>query len=106
LLLLSASCANKSNNKYKPSLTEQEMISILSDIQILEADLTLRKTNQQDITGLPQQYYDQLFEHYGITDSIFSENLKYYTEHPNDLERLMDSVIQRLTREQATFSTQ
>ena len=73
------------------------MISILSDMQILEADLTLRKTNQQDITGLAQSYYSQLFEHYGITDSIFSQNLSYYAQSPATMERLMDSVMLRLT---------
>ena len=76
------------------------MVSILSDIQILEADLNLRKTNQQDIEGLAHRYYGQLFEHYGITDSIFSENLKYYTKQPATMERLMDSVTQRLTKAQ------
>lgn len=96
-----ASCGNKSSNTgFSPSLTEQEMVSILSDIQILEADLNLRKTNQQDIEGLANRYYGQLFEHYGITDSIFSENLKYYTKQPATMERLMDSVTQQLTKAQ------
>ena len=100
LLLLSASCADKGSNNAMPQLTEQKMISILSDLQILEADLTFRKTNQQDIAGLPQLYYEQLFEHHGITDSIFAQNMRYYTERPAVLERIMDSVMQRLTAEQ------
>lgn len=76
------------------------MIALMTDLQIIEADLSFRKTNQEDISGLPQQYYNQLFEHYGITDSIFAENLRFYTEHPVVLERIMDSVVLRLTREQ------
>ena len=84
-----------------PSLTEEEMVSILSDMQIIEADMNFRKSNQQDISGLPQLYYGQLFEHYGITDSIFSENMKYYTLNPAELERIMDSVMQRLTKVQS-----
>lgn len=77
------------------------MVSILSDMQIIEADMNFRKSNQQDISGLPQLYYDQLFEHYGITDSVFSENMRYYTTHPDVLERMMDSVMQRLTKVQS-----
>ena len=73
------------------------MITILADMQIIEADLNFRKTNQQDITGLAQSYYSQLFEHYGITDSVFSQNLSYYAQSPATMERLMDSVMLRLT---------
>ncbi len=107
-MLLLVSCGGNKSKTEMPSklLSEQEMISLLTDLQIIEADLTLRKTNQQDINGLPQQFYDQLFEHYGITDSIFSENLRYYTKRPATLECIMDSVVQRLTKEQSTFSAQ
>ena len=104
-LFLLFSCSNKGKESVpKHLLTEQEMVSVLADIQIIEADLTSRKTNQQDIAGWPQQYYDQLFEHHGITDSVFSESLRYYTLHPATLERIMDSVVQRLTKEQQSIS--
>lgn len=78
-------------------LTEQEMISIMTDVQILEADLNLRKSKGKMIGDMPKEYYNQLFEHYGITDSIFAENMRYYTNDPALMERIMDSVTQRLT---------
>ena len=78
-------------------LTEQEMISIMTDVQILEADLNIRKSKGKMIGDMPKEYYNQLFEHYGITDSIFAENMRYYTNDPALMERIMDSVTQRLT---------
>ena len=88
-------------------LTQEEMIDIMTDVQIIEADINYQKTKEReaeeapkDYKGLTQSYYDQLFEHYGITDSIFSQNMRYYTEHPDQLEKIMDSVTQRLLREQ------
>ena len=71
-------------------LTEQEMIAIMTDVQIIEADINRQKTQERERV-----------EHYGITDSIFTQNIQYYTEHPADLERIMDSVMQRLMKEQA-----
>lgn len=99
-LLLLASCADKSN-AFKPErlLTEQEMIAVMTDVQILEADMNRRKTDGKRIDGMAESYYSQLFEHYGITDSIFKQNIRYYTERPEVLERIMDSVTLRLTRE-------
>ena len=88
-------------------LTEREMIDIMTDVQIIEADINYRKTQIQDegsqpqnFRNLTQSYYKQLFDHYDITDSIFSQNMRYYTEHPALLEKIMDSVTQRLLREQ------
>ena len=78
-------------------LSEQEMIAIMYDVQILEADMNYRKSNGKMIGDMPKEYYQQLFEHYDITDSIFSENMRYYTHDPATMERIMDSVTQRLT---------
>lgn len=88
-------------------LSEREMIDIMTDVQIIEADINYRKTQEREAESKPndyrkltQSYYDQLFEHYGITDSIFSQNMRYYTERPSQLEKIMDSVFQRLTKVQ------
>lgn len=93
-------------------LSETEMITIMTDVQIIEADLNTQKMQEseqddgmaakpKDYVKLSREYYAQLFDHYGITDSIFTQNLKYYTERPATLERIMDSVMQRLVREQS-----
>lgn len=97
LLLLFSACEDKSKN-IMPSrlLTEKEMIDVMTDIQIIEADLNRQKSNGTDVNDLSKVYYRQLFEHYGITDSIYNENLRYYTYNPATIERIMDSVTQRL----------
>ena len=92
-------------------LTEQEMITIMADVQVIEADINDQTQQERerdpndttpvvpkDYLKMSRFYYDQLFEHYGITDSIFSQNMKYYTERPEVLERIMDSVTQRLLK--------
>ena len=92
-------------------LSEQEMISIMTDVQIIEADINYQKQLERerdpedtttiipkDYVKMSREYYGQLFEHHGITDSIFSQNLRYYTERPEVLENIMDSVYHRLMR--------
>ena len=100
--VLASSCGNK-NKAVVPShlLTEQEMIAVMTDVQILEADMNYRKSNGKMIGDMAKEYYRQLFEHYGITDSIFNENMRYYTYDPATTERIMDSVMERLTKEQS-----
>jgi len=106
--VLVVSCGHKDKG-FMPErlLTQEEMIDIMTDVQIIEADINYQKAQEReaeetpkDYKDLTRSYYDQLFEHYGITDSIFSQNMRYYTERPDQLERIMDSVMQRLLREQ------
>ena len=93
-------------------LNEKEMIDIMTDLQIIEADINYQKILEReqqekdsvkivpkDYISITREYYAQLFEHYGITDSIFSQNMRYYTERPVVLEKIMDSVMHRLTKE-------
>ena len=98
LFVLVTACGNK-DKAIMPSrlLSEQEMIAIMTDVQIIEADMNYRKSNGKMIGDMPKEYYRQLFEHYGITDSIFAANLRYYTHDPATIERIMDSVTERLT---------
>ena len=90
----------------------------MTDVQIIEADINHQKMHERerdindttvivskDYVKISQEYYAQLFEHYGITDSIFVQNMRYYTERPETLEKIMDSVVQRLMKMQST-STQ
>ena len=106
--VLAIACGRKDKG-FMPErlLSEQEMIAVMTDVQIIEADINQQKSQErdtvmltaQDFAKLSRNYYNQLFEHYGITDSIFAQNMRYYTERPAVLERIMDSVLQRLTSE-------
>lgn len=108
-LMLLTACGHKDKG-FMPErlLSQAEMIDIMTDVQIIEADINYQKTKEReaeeapkDYKDLTQSYYDQLFEHYGITDSIFSQNMRYYTERPDQLEKIMDSVMQRFVRAQS-----
>jgi len=114
LFVLAAACGSK-DKSFMPErlLSEQEMIDIMTDLQIIEADINHQKTQERnqneddsvkivpkDYIKMSREYYGQLFEHYGITDSIFVQNMRYYTEQIPVLERIMDSVTNRLTKEQ------
>ena len=112
--VLATACGHKDKG-FKPSrlLTEEEMITIMTDVQIIEAEINYQ--NQQDRERDPndttpvvpkdnlkmtREYYAQLFEHYGINDTILEQNMRYYTERPEVLERIMDSTMQRLIKAQ------
>ena len=97
-LVLFAGCHRGGVKTPELLLTEEQMVDVLADSYLIEAQLNQRKSAGEDITALQVAYYDQLFEHYGITDSLFVQNLRYYTYQLPILERIMDSVNNRFQR--------
>lgn len=101
LPLVFASCNNKEKvGKPEVFLTEQQMIDVLTDSYFVEAELTRKKSAGEDVGLLQKSYYNQVFEHYGITDTVFEANLYYYTHQLATLERIMDSVMNRFLEAQ------
>ena len=99
VLALLVACSNK-EKEAKPELllSEQQMIDVLTDAYLIESVLNHKKSVGEDVTPLQKAYYDQLFEHYGITDTIFEMNMNYYSHELATLERIMDSVTLRFSR--------
>ena len=80
-------------------LTEPQMVDVMMDVQIMEATISYKKNVNQKTEYLKTVGYDTLFAHYGITDSIFKENLTYYYDvEPQTLIRIVDSMEARLLK--------
>ena len=94
------SCGNE-KKKQAPTvfLSEPQMVDVLTDVQIMEATISYKKSANQQTEYLKTDGYDTPFSHHGITDSIFKENMKYYNEiEPQTLIKILDSVEARLLK--------
>ena len=100
VLLLLPSCNHKKVRKPEVLLTEQQMIDVLADVYLIEARLNQMRSVGENVTPYQDTYYDQVFEHYGITDTIFDANMYYYSHELPVLERIMDSVMNRFANAQ------
>ena len=95
VLLLLMSCANKQTKVTAPNvlLSEPQMVEIMTDVYILENAINHRRGKSISTNNLKTKGYEALFEHYGITDSVFYENMDYYNDNPVVMKRVMDSVL-------------
>lgn len=91
-------CA-KEEPKQLPSvlLTESQMIDVMTDVQVMEASLDYLKTQGKPTYKFKTIGYESIFNHYGITDSIYFENLNYYNENPEVMVSIVDSVMKHIT---------
>ena len=91
------SCRNEKKPEPSVLLSEEQMVDVMTDVQIMEGIINYKRNSNQRTAYLKAIGYDTLFSHYGITDSIFEENIKYYNDvDPHTLIRIMDSVEVRL----------
>lgn len=99
LFFLVACSSEKKKQAPEVLLSEEQMVDVMTDIQIMEATISYKRNTNQKTAYLKTVGYDTIFSHYGITDSIFKENMKYYNDFdPQILIRVMDSVEVRLGR--------
>jgi hypothetical protein len=89
------SCGNKQTKVTAPNvlLSEPQMVEIMTDVYILENAINHRRGKSISTNNLKTKGYEALFEHYGITDSVFYENVDYYNDNPVVMKRVMDSVL-------------
>lgn len=102
LSLLLLSCNGNKSKATAPSvlLSEPQMVEVMTDVYTLEQSINYRRGRNIKVTNLKTNGYDALFSHYGITDSIFLENLDYYNENPVMMKNILDSVNARFVRKQ------
>ena len=86
-MLLFASCNRFDKPKPpKPLFDENRMVEIITDMEIVEAKLNFANERGGSADSLKDSYYQQLFDHHGITKEQLTENLNYYTQKPEVLE--------------------
>lgn len=81
-------------------LSEPQMVEIMMDVQIMENAINYRRGKGMKMYKLKAEGFDAIFSHYGITDSIFIENVNYYNSTPERMKNIMDSVCAHLERMQ------
>lgn len=103
-LLFLTSCFKNKEETTAPSvvLTEKQMVDIITDVQIIEQAINYRQGKNVKTTNLKTKGFDAIFDHYGITDSIFFKNLDYYNSNPVIMKNIMDSVNAYFESEKTT----
>ncbi len=107
LLPLLFSCYHENKPTAVPPeklLSEQEMIDILTDVQLIEGALTYRRTHRIEQKDFREHAYDQVFTKYGITAHILNENLNYYSTNPGNMEMIYEKVLAKLSRMQGELN--
>lgn len=101
-LFLFADCRSHSTEAVPPStvLSKDSMLSVLTDLQLLEAGIDLGLV---PITGAliqPEKLY-VVFKKHGISRGCYDSSLVFYSAHPELLSKIYEKLISDLSKKQA-----
>lgn len=103
LCILSASCGKKEEERPADILTKDQMVSILQDIYLTESKiskLSVRFDSSKVIFGLLE---NDIYKDHGIGDSTYQKSVKYYYNHPDDLLKVYEMLVDSLALKEQSF---
>jgi hypothetical protein len=83
----------------KPSLPQEKIVAILTDIHMAEAAGHRLFGEVKD--SMLTIYYQQVYDLHGVQESEFLEDLDLLYQHPNQLEGIYEQVLERMNELQA-----
>lgn len=83
-------------------LPKEKMVEIMVEVNITEAALNLNYLNEGKIKDTKE--YSDVFKRKKVSKEQYDESLKYYTEHPEEMVKMYDEVLNELSKMQAKAS--
>lgn len=80
------------------------MEAVLFDIQVAESysallnQDSLHRTNVKNIDSL-SFYYQMIFDRHHITQEEFTKSMEWYTQHPEELEKIYAHLLTKLEKD-------
>lgn len=103
IILIFSSCYNINNSKpANPEilLSKSQMVDIITEVQLVEANFTIKK-NRISADELKPKYYNKVLQQYGITIEQLKDNIDYYNNYPKIMEEIYESVLANLSKIQS-----
>ena len=78
-------------------ISKNKMVNILYDIHLSEAFYEYNNNNKDEKTDFSSMdFYKSVLDNYGVSDSILSVSLIYYSSFPKKYEKIYTEVSERI----------
>jgi hypothetical protein len=98
VMAVSIACSSSSSSQFRPKVlvSQETLTEILKEVHLIEAAMNMRRNNGQEFDQQKNALYDMLFTHYAITPQLLEENLLFYNQRPEVMEKVYQNVIDSL----------
>ncbi|MEO0554597.1 MAG: DUF4296 domain-containing protein [Bacteroidota bacterium] len=77
-------------------LSEEDMIPIMLDIYLAEGKVNELRVKRDSALAIFDVYEIKILEKYELTDSVYTNSLRYYYDNPLKLESIYETVLDSL----------
>lgn len=99
LVLSLHSCAEEKISQDEKLIERDIFIDILVEAQLIESTEQFVRDKNRNFSA--EKSYIFIFNKYKVSEEEFEYSLEYYSRNPEDLERIYDEVIIKLTEKQS-----
>jgi hypothetical protein len=95
MAILAVSCVNR---RYGEIIPPKKFINVLVDIHLADG---IAVENMSHASGAPldsASLYGSVFSKYGVTRPMFDSTMSFYSEHPDDFQKVYNKVTAKLKR--------
>ncbi|MEM8568606.1 MAG: DUF4296 domain-containing protein, partial [Bacteroidota bacterium] len=75
---------------------EDEMVPIFLDVYLAEGKVNELRVKRDSALIIFEEYETRILDKYELTDSVYTNSLRYYYEHPLKLESIYETVLDSL----------
>ncbi len=104
LLFFLTFCQEK-NEDGIPIIPKYQLVSILTEIQLLESYGSLPSAKQPFVRDSLNQYYEGIFKKYEVTREDFYFSMKEYGKNPVIMSEIYDLVLEELRAKETEYSS-
>ena len=92
------SCGVKTAEEQPENLIQKEIFTeMILELQLIEAHLNAVRVDQSVIRDSANNYFQEIFEKYGVSFEDFHSTINYYASQPEELQGIYDAVLESLS---------
>jgi len=104
--ILIIGCGEKKGVPPANLIPEDKMISLLTDIRLLEGAYSLNYRQVDTSEYKIESYYQKIFKDYNVSKEQFKTSYSFYSTQENKMPAIENAVIERLSEIQAKQEAQ
>jgi len=95
LIIILFGCSN--NNVPKDLIPEDSLVLIIVDMHLADAILIEPSVQQKQFVINKTKFYNVVLDKHSITKEEFQKNIDYYSNNPEQFNKVYEKVIEELT---------
>ncbi len=93
VIVFLVACQQDAVKRPTPFLEHNEMVALMTDLQLADAYISDLKANGTDVKELTTKVHDSVFRIHKLPRLAFEENLAWYSANIKDLNKVYEDVL-------------